>query len=31
VAAEPHLSFGKDLVGETWDLALGSEGDQRLG
>ncbi|MDR3534644.1 MAG: helix-turn-helix domain-containing GNAT family N-acetyltransferase [Rhodopila sp.] len=22
VAAEPHHSFGKDLVGETWELAL---------
>jgi hypothetical protein len=22
VAEEPHHSFGKDLVGETWDLAL---------
>lgn len=22
VAAEPHHSFGKDLVGETWDLTL---------
>jgi DNA-binding MarR family transcriptional regulator/GNAT superfamily N-acetyltransferase len=22
VAAEPHHSFGKDLVGETWDLSL---------
>jgi GNAT superfamily N-acetyltransferase len=22
VASEPHCSFGKDLVGETWELAL---------
>jgi len=22
VHAEPHHSFGKDLVGETWELAL---------
>jgi DNA-binding MarR family transcriptional regulator/GNAT superfamily N-acetyltransferase len=22
VAADPHRSFGKDLIGETWDLAL---------
>jgi GNAT superfamily N-acetyltransferase len=22
VAAEPHRSFGKDLVGETWNLTL---------
>ena len=22
VAAEPHRSFGKDLIGETWELAL---------
>jgi hypothetical protein len=21
-AAEPHHSFGKDLVGETWELSL---------
>ena len=24
VASEPHRSFGRDLVGETWELALGA-------